>query len=310
MQRIALLLMLLCPLLTFGQQDPMYSQYMYNGLVLNPAYAGSREALSLNLLARKQWVGIEGAPETQTASAHIPVFSLRHGFGLSVMNDRISYLGMQNANLDYAYRIPLKKGDLSLGLRASATLYSIDWTQVDLKDPTDDVLGNYDRQTFLPNAGFGIYYASDRFYAGVSVPRLLLNTLDSNTPEFSLSKPGDGVAALRRHYFLLAGYVYEISPDFQLKPSFLTKYVPGAPTEVDINLNAYFKQRFGVGASYRTGDGLVAMLEFFFTPQLRLGYAYDYPFTSLNGFTSGSHELMLGLDLNFSKDAVVSPRLF
>ncbi len=294
-----------------AQQDPQYSQYMFNGLVVNPAYAGSREALHINGLFRAQWLGIPGAPITQTFSLHAPTRNLRHGFGGTLVNDAISYLRQTWASFDYAYRIPSgKTGYFCLGLRATFHNYRINWAEADLKNPSDFVPVTYGNNFFLPNAGTGFYYYNKNLYAGISVPRLLINSLDQNRAGISLSENATDIPQLKRHYFAFAGYVIKIDDFIRLKPSFMIKYITGVTPEADLNLNAYFGKRFGVGASYRTLDGIVFMAEFWANPQLRLGYAYDYPFTKLNGFTSGSHELMISYDFQFGLSNVVSPRVF
>lgn len=303
-----LVLILLLPLCNFAQQDPMYSQYMFNGLAVNPAYAGSRDAISLAGLYRQQWWGFSGAPVTQTLTAHMPSFNRRHGFGVSIVNDRASYLGQTWLNVDYAYRIPFGQWRLAFGLRGTVNQYRIGWEDADLKDRTDIVAINYPARTLLPNAGFGIYLNSDNFYAGIGIPRLLVNVINSPIPEAILDDGGPG--RLRRHFFGTVGAVLRLGEGVQLKPSIMGKYVNGAPAQADFNLNVYFKEKLGVGASYRTGDALVGLVDFFFTPQLHLGYAFGYPTTSLAGYSAGSHELLLGYDFKFKKDGVASPRLF
>lgn len=288
----------------------MYSQYMWNALSVNPAYTGSADALSALMLVRKQWLGIAGSPHTQNLAVHMPTRIGKSAFGLNMINDQISYLGQTWTSLSYAFRIDTKRGKLALGLSGSVYNYRINWSKAKLIDPNDVIPTVYGRNMVLPNAGFGMYYYSDNFYAGFSVPHLLVNSLSTVTPGVKFSDTDISVAALKRHYFLMSGVVIKQSPDFWIKPSFLYKYVYGAPMELDLNLNFYFNQKFGIGASYRTGDGLVAMVSYHFTPQFMAGYAYDYPLTALNGYTSGSHELMLRYDFRFSDHSVVSPRVF
>lgn len=298
----------------FGQQDAMFSQYMFNPLSVNPAYAGSRDMMSFNALARFQWVGLGGAPITQSFSFHMPTETRRSGFGINVMNDKISYIGQTWVNLSYAYRIHLTdKARLALGLSGTFYNYRIDWNQSHLIDPNDFVANNYSGSLNLPNAGFGMYFHTDKAYIGVSVPHLLINSLDANRAGIKVvggNDAGNNLALLKRHFFATGGYVFDLSREVQFKPSFFYKYVYGAPMEMDINANLYFHRKFGVGASYRTGDGIVAMVEFQFTNQLKAGYAYDYPFTDLNRYTWGSHELMIGFDFGYKNSAVVSPRVF
>lgn len=306
-----ILLIVMAPSLSWGQQDPMFSQYMFNGLAINPAYTGSRDALSTTFIYRKQWVGLDGAPTTQTLSLHSPTRNRRNAFGFQLVNDKISYLGQTWLTFSYAYRIPLgENSHLHLGLQASIYNYRINWGQAELIDPNDIVPASYGNNLWLPNAGTGVWYYSDKFYAGASLPHLLINSLDSNRPGISVLAGNANSAFLRRHGFITAGYVFDLSQDVKFKPSVLLKYVHGAPLEADINAQFYLFDRLGFGGSYRTGDGMVAMVNYYFTPQLHAGYAFDYPFTPLRGYTSGSHEIMIGYDFRFGDKSIVSPRVF
>jgi type IX secretion system PorP/SprF family membrane protein len=293
-----------------GQQQPMYSQYYFNALSVNPAYAGSRESLTLTALFRRQWLGIQSAPITQTISAHAPDYSRRNGFGITLVNDKISYLGQTWITGSYAYRINMGKHKLAFGLNGTIFNWRINWAKAVLIDQLDEVPGRYGDSYWMPNVGAGVFFYGPRAYLGVSAPHLLVNSFGQNGPTTSISNGNSSIAALRRHLFFMGGYVFDISKDFQLKPSTLVKQVYGAPLEADFNLNAYIFQKFGFGVSYRTGDGIVGILEYQFTNQLRAGYAYDYPFTDLRKYTSGSHELMLSYEFHYKNDAVVSPRVF
>ncbi len=304
------LLFALGTLSAWAQQDPMFSQYYFNPLTVNPAYSGSRDALSVTALVRRQWLGIPSAPVTEGFSIHTPDRKRRNGFGLSFVNDKISYLGQSWVSGSYAYRIPMGKYNLQLGLQGTLYNWRINWNKAHLIDPNDQVPVFYGRNLMIPNAGFGAFFYGDKLYAGLSIPHLLVNSLDNNRPGISLNSKKSDIAALKRHYFLMAGYVIDVDPDFKIKPSVLLKQVYGAPLELDMNLNFYFGGKFGIGASYRTGDGIVGILEYQFTRQLRMGYAYDYPFTYLRGFTTGSHELMISYDFSFGNESVVSPRVF
>ncbi len=293
-----------------AQQDPMYSQYLYNGLVFNPAYAGSKDALAANSFYRQQWFGISGAPTTQSLSMHLPDRSRRNGFGISLTNDNISYLGQSWIIADYAFRIPVGRGKIALGLRGTAYNYRINWENADLKNKNDQVGINYSRNIFLPNAGAGIYYYNQHMFAGASVPHILNNTLDQTNATFDINQDRTDIAILRRHYFATAGCLIPLGHFVEAKPSVLLKYVAGAPMQFDFNLQAFFHDKVGIGGSWRTGDGIVGTVSYYITGQLLFGYAYDYPFTILNGFTSGSHELMLSYVWRFEKDGIVSPRAF
>lgn len=304
------LLLCLMAIPAWGQQDPMFSQYYFNPMTVNPAYVGSRDVVSMTGLVRRQWLGISGAPFTGGFSIHTPDAARRNGFGLSVVNDQISYLGQTWVSAAYAYRIPLGKYNLQLGLQGVLYNWRINWNKAHLIDPNDDVPAFYGRNLLVPNAGFGAYFWGKNLYAGLSLPHLLVNSLDNNRPGISLNSKDSDIAALKRHFFAMAGYVIDVDPDFKIKPSVLLKQVYGAPLEMDFNLNMYFAGKLGVGASYRTGDGIVGILEYQFNKQLRAGYAYDYPFSALRRFTSGSHELMISYDFWFRNESVVSPRVF
>ena len=293
-----------------AQQDAMYSQYMWNMLSVNPAYAGSRDAMSINLLGRMQWMSIPGAPRTQNLSIHAPTPNKRYGFGLNVVHDQISYIGQTWLTGSYALRIPLKVGTLALGLQATVNNYNINWNRAFLIDGADIVPATYGRNLWLPNAGTGVYYSTKKFYAGLAVPHLLINSLDKNRPGIYLLKSSTDQAVLKRHLFFMTGIAIPVSDNIVWKPSILIKYVHAGPLEIDLNTELLLKEKLWIGGSWRTGDGIVAMLQYQFTPMIRAGYAYDYPFTRLGRFTTGSHELMLGWDLKFKSEAAVSPRYF
>jgi len=305
---------LLCIALMGGeltaQQDAMYSQYMFNGLVLNPAYAGSRDALSVTGLLRRQWVSIPGAPQTETISVHGNSRNDRFGFGASVINDRISFLSQTWYNACYAYRIPLRKGTLAMGLQGTLFNFRVNWEDAYTIDPNDNVTATYAQNLLLPNAGFGLYYATERGYIGASVPHMLVHSLDKGRPRTSFFELGDDLPGIYQHYFLTAGYVIDINENVKFKPSILGKYHRTSPFEIDLNATLFWYDRLWTGVSYRSRDGMVGMVEYQFNRMIRAGYAYDYPFTQLNNFTAGSHEIMLGLDLDFQRDPSVSPRFF
>ncbi|MCB9232853.1 MAG: type IX secretion system membrane protein PorP/SprF [Bacteroidia bacterium] len=296
--------LLLMVLPAFGQQDPQYSMYMFNGLALNPAYAGSREAISATFLLRKQWVGIEGAPFTQSLAVHGPSRNERHGFGVQVVND---YLGITHQLWilpSYAYRIPMGAGHLSLGLQAGMLNYQNKWSKVTTGDP-DNVLPKTDQSLVLPEVGTGIYYNTQRFFAGVSMPNILKNVYkDKSNPAFQIQ------AQQVRHIFATTGVVIPLTEDVDFRPSVLFKYAEGAPMQFDLNASVMFKKAFWLGASFRTGDAVLMMAEYVHNYRWRVGYAFDYSISKLNQFNRGSHEVMLGFDFGFAKKRVLSPRFF
>ncbi|TAH22007.1 MAG: type IX secretion system membrane protein PorP/SprF [Cytophagales bacterium] len=293
----------------FAQQDAMFSQYMFNGLALNPAYAGSREVLSATALYRNQWVGIEGAPKTMTFSAHSPVRNEKIGLGIIFCTDKIGITNTNNVGLNYAYRIKFKnKGTLSMGLQASVLQYRADFSSIrhSFSPTTFDPNFSQVINRWLPNFGTGIYYYTNKFYLGVSVPNIINNKL---TGEGTVFQVGDK-AQQYRHLFVGTGYVFELSKSLKLKPSILVKLVKGAPVQFDFNANLWLFDMFAVGLSYRTRDSIDALFEFQITPQLGLGYAYDYTLTSLGRYTSGSHEIMIRYELGFGKRRIITPRYF
>jgi type IX secretion system PorP/SprF family membrane protein len=302
--KFALMIIVLLPGALKAQQDPTYSQFMYNGLAINPAVAGSAETLSASALYRQQWVGIEGAPETQTVNIDAPVYGKKIGLGLSIVNDKVGVTQNLLINTLYAYRIQFSKGTLSMGLQAGINNYTADYTSVetDPQNGTDGAFGNnINRMIF--NFGSGAYYYSERLYAGFSVPHILNQSLDGIS--------GDGIQSRQyRHYFLTAGYVFDAGTDVKIKPSALFKIASGAPVQVDINSNFWYKETYCLGASYRTKDSFTMLAQWQLTKQLRVGYAYDYLLTKLSQFTSGNHEIMLRFELVKKNTKIVTPRYF
>ena len=289
----------------YGQQQAMFTQYMFNGLAINPAYAGSQEALSLTALARKQWIGLQGAPNTQTFSVHSPIKKQKIALGATFFNDEIGVTQQTGINACYAYRIFMPHSTLSFGLQAGFTSYRSDLTRVRVQDPNDPNFGTDDVNKFMPNFGTGIYYFTDRFYVGFSIPMLMNNY-------YNRQVGNDGSNALQvRHYFLSGGYVMDLSRSLKLKPNVMVKAVNGAPLAIDLNANLLIKEVLWVGASYRTFSSVNALLELQLTDQFRLGYSYDFATTNRqNGLNYGSHELMLNYRFAFLKTKTVTPRYF
>lgn len=289
----------------YSQQHPMLSQYMFNGLILNPAYAGSKDYVSTGLVYRKQWVEFDGAPETQTAFIHGPLRNKKVGLGFSLINDKIGVTNRTDAYGSYAYHIKAGKGKFAMGLQAGISYYRAKLSDLIYWDKNDPVFAEDIQSNILPNAGVGIYYYERIFYAGISVPHLL-----SYDPQRSLSFDIEKVPHQVRHYFLSTGYVAEINDDFKIKPSVLVKYVADAPVEFDLNCNFLFANTFWIGASYRTGDAIVGIVEYQISPRMRLGYSYDATLSDLKDHSSGSHEIMLGYDFGYEITKMKTPRYF
>lgn len=287
-----------------GQQQAMFTQYMFNGLAINPAYAGSHESLSATFLFRDQWTGLDGAPTTQTFSMHSPIRNAKIALGMQLIHDKITVFNQHGVNGTYAYRIFTNKGTLSMGLQVGFTSYNADLTELQPQDPTDAVF-SVDVNKFMPNFGAGIYYYTDRFYLGFSVPQIIRNSLDEAVIE------QDSDARQERHYFLTGGHMFELSPNVKLKPNFLVKVVEGAPVQLDLNANVLFSEVFWLGLSWRSMADIDAMMQIQLTDQLLLGYSYDFANTTdLRRVNSGSHELMLNYRFRYAKNKVITPRYF
>ncbi len=284
-----------------AQQDAMYTQYMFNPLALNPAFAGSRNVVSATALYRNQWSGIKGAPETTTFTIDAPINDKKIGLGLQVFNDKLGITNTTGIVASGAYRIRMDKGTLSFGLQGSLANFRANYQNVALDQTgtnTDMAFQDNVNKTMF-NIGTGIYYNSDKFYVGLSAPQLVPGKLAS-TP---LSKQ-------EIHLFLTAGVVFNLNDDFKLKPSILIKEVKGAPIEGDLNAMFWIKDVVGIGAQYRTNADVSGLLEVQATPQIRIGYAYDHSITTLQTFNSGSHEIMLRYEFGYVKNKFISPRFF
>jgi len=291
----------------FAQQNAMFSQYMFNALAINPAYAGSRNVVAATALYRNQWVGIEGAPKTGTFTIDAPFSGERIGMGLQVISDKIGITTTTGLVLSSAYRIPMKEGSLSFGLQGSMNNYNAGFGRVNL-DPTGpipDQAFQGDVNKTLYNFGSGVYYRSDRMYAGFSIQDIISNRLNVDT-----ISDGDITARQSAHGYLTTGYVFPIGMDFDLKTSVLVKGVKGAPVQGDFNATLWIKNVFAIGAEYRTSADISALMEIKVSPQVRIGYAYDRSITPLRKFNSGSHEFMLRYEFSFERDRTLSPRYF
>ncbi len=297
-----------------AQYEPLFTQYMFNETFINPAYVGSRDHIATTLLYRNQWVGINGAPKTQTFSIHGPFSKGRFAAGLSVMNETIGISHQFGVYTNFAYRMLFPHSVLSFGLQGGFVNDEEKFSQVYTITPGDNQFATDVRKLFLPNFGFGIYYYKDRFYAGLSIPRLLENKIETS---FSSIEPNATNVSVKNagklqlwHYFFATGYVFDLNEDVKFKPSIMVKAVQHAPLELDVNANFLFKEFLWLGAAYRTGDAVSALVGFQLTKQLRFGYSYDYTLSKLQQFNSGSHEITLGYDFSFDKRKVISTRYF
>ncbi|MBL0129155.1 MAG: type IX secretion system membrane protein PorP/SprF [Flavobacteriales bacterium] len=286
-----------------AQQDPLYSQYMFNTLAVNPGYAGSADVFTVMALSRHQWVGFTGAPATQTILAHTPLPSKKMGLGLSIVNDKIGPTRQTGIYADYAYRIRVgANAKLSFGLKGGMNLYQADLANLTTVDP--DAANVNVKGTMLPNFGAGLYYHTPRYYAGISVPKLLENHIDAATAS------GVVTSSEVRHWFLIAGYVLDMNRGLKFKPSIMVRSVEGAPLSMDVNLNFLIRERIWLGGMYRVGNSFGVLGQYQVNDQFRLGYAFDLTTTKLGAYNAGTHEIMLNYDLRFFTGRTVSPRYF
>ncbi len=296
----------------FAQQDAQYTQYMFNTMSVNPAYAGSRGQLSVAALYRSQWVGLDGAPKTQTLNLHSPIRNSKLGYGISIVNDEIGDGVVQetyfDAVLSYTLDVSLE-GKLSFGLKVGGNLLNLDFNGLrnfDVEPVNEDNIEN----KFSPNIGIGFYYHTNNFYAGLSAPNLLQTShfdngqRDANSVQF-LSKE-------RINFYLITGYVFDLNGNVKFKPALLTKVVGGAPLQVDFSGSFMFNEKFTLGAAYRWDAALSGMVGFQISEKLMLGLAYDKETTDLGGtqFNDGSFEVFLRFELVKSFRNLVSPRFF
>ena len=306
-----IILILLGTFSSKAQQDPQYTQYMYNTQVVNPAYAGNRDALSIGLLYRTQWVNFgEGRPNTGTFTINSPIAS-NMGLGLSVVNDRIGPSVETNFNIDYSYSIDVSEtAKVSFGLKAGLDILDVDFSKLDILDQPDPNLptsGNVDNK-LQPQIGAGIYYNTEKFYAGLSVTNFL------STEHFDTANiEGTSVettAAERMHYFLIAGYVFDISDNLKFKPATLFKMVNGSPLQADVSANFLLYDKVTLGAAYRWSAAMSAMVGFQATDNIFIGFGYDYQTTDLEKYSDGSYEVMLRFELFNKPERVLTPRFF
>lgn len=293
---------------TQAQQDPHYTQYMYNMNVINPAYAGSKENLAIGLLYRKQWVDIEDSPTTFTATGHSPV-GKNVGLGLSAISDKIGPVTETNVYGDFSYTLNLGgEHRLAMGIKAGATFHKVglfDEVYNNVPDPNDPAFSENISKTYL-NIGSGLFYYTNKYYLAFSVPNML------KSRHLDIVRSGQdlkfGTEAL--HYFFTGGYVFQLNPNLKFKPFFMVKSAFNAPTSLDVSTNFLFFEKFELGATYRLQDSFGAMVNYKITDGLRIGYAYDHIVSDLKVATPSSHEVILLFDLNFPKKVSSSPRYF
>ena len=301
-KNIIILLLFFFALSINAQQDPQYTQYMYNMNVINPAYAGSSDLTSIGVLYRDQWEGLEGAPKTGTINIHFPA-GRNVGLGFSAISDKIGPVSETNLYVDFSYTLNLANDNrLAFGIKAGRTFHDIGLIGLDLIDPNDPFFAN-DINESTANFGAGLYfYKPNKYYVSVSVPNMLESVhLDSN--DFNI-----GSETL--HLFAAAGYVFDINEDFKLKPHVFMKYAIDSPTSIDLNANLFMYDFVEFGVGYRTDDSVTAMINFLVSRSVRIGYAYDSIQSELSFLTKASHEIFINFDLNFRTKVSRSPRYF
>ncbi|MCP1996750.1 type IX secretion system membrane protein PorP/SprF [Flavobacterium sp. HSC-61S13] len=286
-----------------AQSDAQYTQYMYNTINVNPAYAGSRGVMSVFGLHRAQWVGLEGAPNTTALSVNTPLGDSKLGLGVSFLNDNIGAMNENNIAIDLSYTLQLQgQLKLSFGLKGTVNLLNVDYTKLNIYHPNDDMFSNNINNQFTPNIGAGLYLYSDKSYLGVSVP----NFLESdryNDNAYVLMKQ-------KMNFYLIGGHVFDLSPNLKFKPAFLAKAVSGAPLQVDFSTNFMISEVFVIGGAYRWDAALSGLVGVQISDGLFVGYSYDAETTKLARYNSGSHEIFLRFELIRRFNRITSPRFF
>jgi type IX secretion system PorP/SprF family membrane protein len=296
---IKLIIFLLIPIGLAGQQTPVTSQYVLNPLSINPAAAGNRGALNIAAFYRRQWTGISGAPETMTLALDAPLFDSRLGLGFIVENDKLGVTKETRFSSLYAYKMRMKGGDLSLGLGAGLITTNSAWSDLVVIDPGDE---NYlvDSRVFVvPDFSFGLLYSSLKYYAGISVPKLLGYKFNYDNNKYTLMfDPGEF------NYLINSGYIFDLSKNVKLFPSTLIDISPGDKLLIDLNVYVGLKDLFWAGVSYRHNRSCGALIQYAINNQLRVAYTYDFDFNKLQTFTNGSHEIMFRYEFRYKVDAI------
>jgi type IX secretion system PorP/SprF family membrane protein len=297
--------MLFCSTAVFGQQDPLYTQYMNQILSINPAYAGAKGVTSASLIVREQWVEWEGHPKTQNLFVHSPL-NTEMGIGGSIVNDKIGIVNNLGIFGDYSYTITYpKERYLSFGLKAGFSFYDAPLSSLYLgKDPQNDPAFQDIDFKFLPNAGVGVYFSSPDYYVGLSVPKLITNRI------LKTDVATGAVIREELHAFFMGGYVFDVNRILKFKPYFMLRVTPNAPISADVTAQIVFYERIWLGATYRVENGFGFMLQAQATQQLKIGYAYDLTTNEFRKYNSGTHEILVNFDFSFGRGRVRSPRYF
>jgi len=300
--RILFFVLMFTGLVGFAQQDAQFTQYMYNTININPAYAGSRGAMSIFALHRSQWVGLDGAPVTNAVSVNTPINGSNLGLGVSLINDKIGPTNENAFSVDLSYTIRTSETyKLSFGIKGTANLFNLDVSKLNPMDQGDPQFQNLNSK-FSPNIGAGVYLHSDKTYFGISVPNFIESKrYDDNEVAIFTEKI---------NYYVIAGHVFDLSPNVKFKPSLLTKIVEGAPLQVDVSANFLINEKFVIGGAYRWSAAMSTMVGFQISNELFIGYGYDLETTQLANYNSGSHEIFLRYELFNNFNRIISPRFF
>jgi type IX secretion system PorP/SprF family membrane protein len=290
---------------SYGQQDPLFTQYMFNKLVVNPAYAGSHEQLAIDVVNRNQWAGIDGAPNTFSFGAHLATANRKVGLGLYGYRDELGPSVNQGLMAAYSYRLLFDNSTLSFGLQGGIKYFDYNWSRMVLLDP-DNLFTPGEINRITPDMNLGVYFESPRFFAGLSSKQLLENEYGKMTD----SDGNSSFSRLLRHFYLMTGAVFPVGENIGFRPSLLAKYVKNAPLQWDLNASFVFNRLFWVGASFRTKKAVAFLAEFRINDWARLGYSYDLYLDDLQSFNYGSHEIRLGFDLNIYHPRIKNPRFF
>ena len=300
------IILMMCISVAKSQQDPMFTQYMFNQVTVNPGYAGSGEVANIMVLNRQQWAGMDGAPKTTNIAANAPIPKIDCGVGLSLLTDKIGPTKQTGFFVDYSYQLKVsEKGKLGMGLKAGFTYYKANLMDIQTIDANDVAFARDIDGDVKANFGIGFFYHTNDFYAGFSIPKLLNNDL---TTGFSVNN--EKLSVSERHYYLIAGKVFVLSEKLKFKPSLLTKINKGAPIQIDLTANFILHDKIWLGAMYRIGNAFGAMIQVQLIKTLRVGYAYDYTTTYLRRYNSGTHEIMVSFDFYTGKNKIRSPRYF
>lgn len=292
-----------------AQYDAMFTQYMFNEMYINPGYTGSKEAMAVNLLHRQQWVNFPGRPITTTFSLHGPLLNNKMGLGISFLNEQIGKLNRNIAYLNYAYRIKTgTKGHLSFGLMGGIHNQVNKLSELKATDEGDIQVSQNTPSIISPNFGAGIYYYTDKLYAGISIPRMVDDTYMFDQSGSFVKKTSFN--AQKFHYYATVGYVFDISEDLKIKPQTMIKMVQNAPLQYDVNVNCLIKNKIWAGLAYRSSSEMSAIIGVQVSPQFLVSYSYDYAFTQIQKYSQGSHEIAIGYLFSYKQRKVVTPRYF